>query len=145
MTKKSIKLQIVWLYISCLCNIIDQPPSHLFTSLQILPKTSFSLKQEKTMSRECSIPSLKKNLLDDEENLLVESNPKIHQRKPAWKAMPYILGLILNMLYDIFNFTPINLSVFFFRSREFRVRTHTPLYRSNTCSYYYYLSNKHIQ
>ena len=72
-----------------------------------------SLKQEKTMSRECSIPSLKKNLLD-EESLLVKSNPKTHQRKPGWKAMPYILGEVLNMLYDIFNFTPINLSVFFF-------------------------------
>jgi len=118
MTKKRFKLQIVWLYISCLCEIIDQPLSHLFTSLQILAKTSLSLKQEKTMSRECSIPSLKKNLLD-EESLLVESNPKIHQRKPGWKAMPYILGLVLNyMLYDIFNFTPIKLSGFFFLNQR---------------------------
>jgi peptide/histidine transporter 3/4 len=48
------------------------------------------------MGRESSIPSLKKKLLD-EESLLVESNPKILQRKPGWKAMPYILGLLLNI------------------------------------------------
>ncbi|XP_045803543.1 protein NRT1/ PTR FAMILY 2.13-like [Trifolium pratense] len=43
------------------------------------------------MNRECSIPSLKKKLLA-EETLLVESNPTTNQRKPGWKAMPYILG-----------------------------------------------------
>jgi hypothetical protein len=48
------------------------------------------------MDRECSIPLLKKKLLD-EESLLVKSNPKILQTKPGWKAMPYILGLLLNI------------------------------------------------
>ncbi|GAU31411.1 hypothetical protein TSUD_370600 [Trifolium subterraneum] len=43
------------------------------------------------MGRESSIPMLKKKLLD-EESLLVESNSRTHQRKPGWKAMPFILG-----------------------------------------------------
>ncbi|TKY58792.1 NRT1/ PTR FAMILY 2.13 [Spatholobus suberectus] len=37
-----------------------------------------------------STPSLQKKLLDEES--LVESEPKARSRKPAWKAMPYILG-----------------------------------------------------
>ncbi|KAK7362162.1 hypothetical protein VNO77_04266 [Canavalia gladiata] len=37
-----------------------------------------------------SMPSLEKKLLDEE--ILIESEPKTHSRKPGWKAMPYILG-----------------------------------------------------
>ncbi|KAI5419893.1 protein NRT1/ PTR FAMILY 2.13 [Lathyrus oleraceus] len=43
------------------------------------------------MDKKCSIPSLKKKLLDVE-SLLVESKQETPQRKPGWKAMPYILG-----------------------------------------------------
>lgn len=50
------------------------------------------------MGTECSNPSLQEKLLD-EESLLVESNPKTNERKPGWKAMPYILGVFLSMLY----------------------------------------------
>lgn len=48
------------------------------------------------MARECSVPSLKKKLLDEES--LVESKQETPQRKPGWKAMPYILGIFLNIL-----------------------------------------------
>ena len=39
--------------------------------------------------------SLRKKLLDEEN--LVQSKPQTLQKKPGWKAMPYILGTSLNI------------------------------------------------